>query len=257
MSRPLSPATARSLLKGWDAQQESFDRAREVRFRVMFDVVEAQVARRFHALDLGSGPGSLSARLLDRFPRADCVAVDRDPVSHVIGPTALGSKGGRLTWVDADLGAPGWDTHLGRPRFDVALSTTALHWLPPARLRRLYRDLARRIRPGGVFLNGDYLPWSERDAGLTRLSGKVRVVRWGRRGSKQEWKAWEEWWTRAERTPGLEAAFVERRQRFPGGHPHPAVLDVDAQIRALRWAGFRHAGVVWQWFENRVLVAVR
>ena len=195
--------------------------------------------------------------MLRRFPRARCVAVDRDPVGLTIGPKAVGSHGGRLRWVDADLGAPGWAANLGRPRFDAALSTTALHWLEPPRLRQLYRDLSRRIRPGGVVLNGDYLAWPARQHRMRSLVEAVRALRVSRKRSAEEWKAWEDWWRKAERTPGLGAAFAERHRRFPSTHPHPKSVDVEFHLRAFRDAGFREAGIVWQAFENRVLVAIR
>jgi SAM-dependent methyltransferase len=258
MARMLSAVDARRLLRAWDEQQEEFNRLREARFSIMFDVLEAHLPARFHALDLGCGPGSLSDRLLRRFPGAHCVAVDRDPVGLRIGAAAVGTHSGRLRFVDANLGTAGWDRDLGRPRFDAALSTTALHWLEPARLRRLYRDLYRRIRPGGVVLNGDHLPWPSRDREMTRLAEEVRRHWLGAGGSRDLWKkGWEAWWRRAERTPGLEEAFVERRRRFPGTHAHAEDVDVEFHLRALRDAGFREASVVWQRFENRVLVAIR
>ncbi|MCI4360393.1 MAG: class I SAM-dependent methyltransferase [Thermoplasmata archaeon] len=257
MSRELSRAAARRLLRAWDVQQEAFNPTREQRFQVMFDVLAARLPSRFRVLDLGSGPGSLSRRLLDRFPRARSTAIDRDPVALQIGPMALGPIGGRLTWVDVDLGAPRWTEALGAARFDAAVSTTALHWLRPRRLQQLYRDLHRILRPGGIFLNGDFLPWPARERTLGRLAEDVRAVRFGGAPLSGEWKEWAAWWTTAERTPGLAAAFAERRRRFPTGHPHTRHVSADDHLRALRRAGFREAAVVWQDFENRIVVALR
>src|SRR5437867_10715472 len=146
----------KGLLASWDRQQESFNPDRERRFDVMFEVLRARLPRRFTALDLGCGPGSLTARLLRRFPAAHSVAVDFDPVVLRIAREAIGSLGGRVRWVDADLKRKDWTTHLPVRKFDAAVSTTALHWLAPEVLRRLYADLARLVRLGGVLLNGDY-----------------------------------------------------------------------------------------------------
>ena len=108
----MTPAPSRAYwtrwLRRWDEQQEAFIPARERRFHVMMDVLEAAVGRAPRVLDLGSGPGPLSLRVLRRFPRARCVAVDYDPVVLRIGRGALGSYHGRLTWVDTKIGAPGW-----------------------------------------------------------------------------------------------------------------------------------------------------
>lgn len=55
-------------LQRWDAQQSGYVPQREERFRVMLDVLEALLPEEFVALDLASGPGAISQRLLERFP---------------------------------------------------------------------------------------------------------------------------------------------------------------------------------------------
>ncbi len=243
-------------LRRWDEQQESFNATRERRFSAMLDVVEATQPRSFRALDLGSGPGSLSVRLLDRFPKASVVAVDFDPVSLRIGKGAVGSKGGRLTWVDAKLGSRNWTGQLPPGPFHAALSTTALHWLRPAGLRSLYRDLRRLLRPGGVFLDGDYLPWGPADPLFSRMAEKVRKVRTRGARLSSEWAAWEKWWRDAKKVPELKPFFRLREER-QSEHPHHGDVPLEFHLRALRDAGFRRAEIVWQDFENRVLCAVR
>jgi SAM-dependent methyltransferase len=246
----------RKWLRRWDAQQERFNPDRERRFSAMFDVLEAAVRGRRRVLDLGCGPGSLSARLLRRFPRATSVAVDYDPVVLRVGRGALGTCGGRLTWVDAKLGAPDWSRALPRGRFDAALSTTALHWLGAPELRQLYADLARRIRPGGLVLNGDRLAWGSRDRTFDRIATSVRRLRFGAHSSRAGWRAWREWWERAERDPALRPLFAERARRH-AQHPTTGDLSLEVHVRALRRAGFRAVGIVWANLDDRVLCAVR
>jgi SAM-dependent methyltransferase len=245
-----------SWLEAWDRQQESFNPTREIRFSTMFDVLEAQLGRRFTALDLGCGPGSLSVRLLRRFPRARVVAVDYDPVVRQIGQGAVGDVGGRLTWVDAKLGAPGWTDALPKVRFDAAVSTTALHWLTRPALAQLYRDLGRLVRRGGVFLNGDYLPWSPANGPLSRLSRAVLDLRYPTARGRTEWRGWKEWWARARREPSLRDAFREHRRRS-ASHPSRESTPLDYHVACLRKAGFRNVAPVWSIFENRILYAQR
>lgn len=243
-------------LRRWDAQQETFNPNRERRFEAMLDVVDATQPRRFRALDLGSGPGSLTVRLLRRFPRASVVAVDHDPVVLRIGRGALGDAGGRLTWVDAKLGARGWTRALPAGRFDVALSTTALHWLEPGPLRTLYRDLGRKLRPGGVFLNGDRLPWGRGSGRFEEIAERVRKIRSRGVRSSAGWSAWERWWRDAEKVPELRPYFLLREERH-AHHPKVDDLPLGAHLERLRDGGFRHTEVVWQDFDNRVLCAIR
>jgi SAM-dependent methyltransferase len=243
-------------LDRWDAQQESFNPHRERRFEAMFEVLEVSLPKRFTALDLGAGPGSLSIRLLRRFRSARSVAVDYDPVTRHIGQGAVGTLGGRLTWVDAKLGAPGWTERLPRRRFDAALSTTALHWLPASALRALYRDLGRVLRPGAVFLNGDHLPSGRAHPGLARLEERI-----GRRRTKglsraQLWKAWSDWWEEAERLPALAPYFAER-QRRSAHHPRHGDLPLETHVDALRRAGFHDVAPVWGGFGSWVLYGRR
>ena len=246
----------KGLLRGWDAQQEAFNPLREHRFSVMLDVLGASLPRRFTALDLGSGPGSLSERVLRRFPAARVVAVDYDPVTLRIGQGALGDFGGRLTWVDAKLGSPGWIERLPWRKFDAAVSTTALHWLPRDDLRGLYRDLGRLLRKGGVFLDGDHLPWGHPDRQLNRVAEAVRRQHYRGVPLSKEWTAWREWWDHAEKVPGLAPYFAERKRRA-AHHPRTEEISLDVHVDALRRAGFRDVAVVWQYLTNRVLFARR
>jgi trans-aconitate methyltransferase len=120
-------------LQRWDAQQEGYVPEREARFTAMFGALAALLPASFVALDLACGPGSISQRLLTRFPGARAIAVDIDPVMLAIGQ---GTIDGRLRWIQADLTSPGWLEELGETQVDAVLSTTALHWLPPEPLAR-------------------------------------------------------------------------------------------------------------------------
>lgn len=244
------------LLKRWDSQQEGYHPDREPRFSAMFDIAEATLGRRFRAIDLGAGPGSLSARLLRRFPRARCVAVDYDPVVLRVGREAVGTVGGRLAWVDARLGSPGWTERLPPGRFDVAFSTTALHWLRAPALGRLYADLHRLLRPGGLFLNGDRMAWGSDHPWLARLAREVRDVRFPAPTRAAQRLGWERWWREAERLPALREEFREQARRG-SAHPKGPSLPIDAHERALARARFREIAVVWQDLDDRVLVARR
>jgi SAM-dependent methyltransferase len=243
-------------LRRWDEQQQTLLPDRDLRFRVILDVLEATVGRFSRVLDLGCGPGSLSLRVLERFPRVRCVGVDYDPVVLKIGQGALGSYGGRLLWVDAKIGSPGWTDRLPAGKYDAALSTTALHWLPPGTLRRVYRDLGSLVRPGGVVLNGDRLPWGPEEPRLLRLVQRVRDVRLRRLERRPDWRAWRRWWTEASKAPELAESFAEHRRR-QAQHPKETAMPLNDQIRALRRAGFRTVAVVWQNMEDRVLFAQR
>ncbi|HEV7805756.1 MAG TPA: hypothetical protein VGO80_08060 [Solirubrobacteraceae bacterium] len=100
------------LMTSWDRQQEGYLPTRDERFRLMFDAIEVLVGEEFLALDLACGPGSISQRLLERFPSARSVALDVDPVLLALGEGALGSVDGRLRWERRDLRGDHWAVDL-------------------------------------------------------------------------------------------------------------------------------------------------
>ena len=90
--------------------------------------------------DLGCGPGTATALLKDRWPRAQVTGIDAS--SEMLDRArALRSD---IAWEAADLNA--W--HAQRPA-DVLYSNAALHWLDGHPV--LFPHLLDSLRPGGVF----------------------------------------------------------------------------------------------------------
>jgi trans-aconitate methyltransferase len=110
--------------RSWDRQQEWYMPDREERFGVMLDMVEATVGPRPRVLDLACGTGSITARLLARFPEATSTAVDLDPALLTI---ARGTFAGddRVTLVTADLTGPDWTAALPHDSYDAVLTRNA------------------------------------------------------------------------------------------------------------------------------------
>jgi SAM-dependent methyltransferase len=257
---PLTRDTADTWVRRWERQQQSYLPSREARFTALIDAVEAGTGRPDPlVIDLGCGPGSLAARLLDRLPAATVVAADADPLLLALGQAVHGGRGG-LRFVDLDLRRPGWPASLGLDRpADAAVSTTALHWLPPGQLRAMYAELATVLRPGGLMLDGDHLMEDESAVpALARLgdaiSERSTTRRLGDREHEEDWKAW---WEAATAAPELAAPAAERAQRrlSEDHHGSESVLLVQ-HVAALRAAGFAEIGTLWQYGENRILCAV-
>ncbi len=250
----LSLATAEHWVHRWEHQQQRYAIGREERFTVITDIVE-HLARggpdRPLIVDLGCGPGSLTACLARRLPQADIVAVDRDPLLLELART---HRPDAARYVDAVIGAPGWTEVLALDRpLDAAVSTTALHYLDLHTLRRTYEQLAARLRPGGALVNGDHLPQDAPSlAAITACVGHRRAER--QRAFAHE--DWDSWWTAVADDPELTDLVAERRRRQPPSGT-PACLPLQAHVRLLRQVGFGHAGPVWQCGDSYVVVAIR
>ncbi|TDD82276.1 class I SAM-dependent methyltransferase [Actinomadura rubrisoli] len=252
----LAREVADTWITRWDAQQEGYVPDREERFTAMIDAVEAAVGRPDPlVLDLGCGPGSLAGRLLDRIPGATVVAIDTDPLLMSLGRAVHAGRDG-LVFTELDLREPGWAARLRLDRqADAAVSTTALHWISGDELRVTYGELARVLRPGGLFLNGDNMSVDDTAPGLAALDLALRERHRARRfagGDRPE--DWEQWWRAVAADPALAALNTPREET--AGHHGSESRHLSAHVAALRAAGFTEAGTLWQNGDNRLLAAL-
>ncbi|MFC0862883.1 class I SAM-dependent methyltransferase [Sphaerimonospora cavernae] len=249
--------TAREWIDRWDRQQEGYLPDREERFTALIDAIEVGVGRPDPlVLDLGCGPGSLSARLLRRLPLARVIAIDTDPLLLSLGRARYGDMAG-LDFADLDLRVPGWSDELTLDRpADAAVSTTALHWLPEPHLRRVYAELATVLRPGALFLNGDHLGADDTTPTLARLERAVHQSEENRRFTDGRPEDWRTWWDAVTAEPALAEASTIRASRS-AGHDGSETPLLSTHVAALRDAGFDEVGTLWQRGDNRLLCAVR
>jgi SAM-dependent methyltransferase len=264
--------TARNWIERWDRQQEESLPDREDRFTALIDAVEEGTGRPDPlVLDIGCGPGSLGVRLLNRLPGATVIGIDADPVSLALGQAAYPDLPG-LRFTDLDLRVPGWSARLGLPRrvpraprgprdprpADVAVSTTALHWLPEPDLRAMYAELATVLRPGGLLLDGDHFSLEAKESPtLARLDLALRRREDQRRFPGGHVESWSGWWEAAAADPALAADVAERkRRRVDSGHHGTESNQLATHVEALKAAGFAEVGTLWQRGDNRLLCGV-
>ena len=248
-------------LTRWDTQQQGYLPDREERFAIMLDVLAAQLRPDFVALDLACGPGSISQRLLARFPQASTIALDTDPVLLALGHGALGTLNGRVTWLKDDLNDPTWIERLtealaGRP-LDAVLSSTALHWLAGDVLARVYHQLGRLMPKGSVVMNADNMPFGPHEPGFQRIATIIKEGEQRTSFQQDGVEDWEAWWRALEQEPALATLFAEREARFASRDRSWIRPGYDFQVGALREAGFQEVGTFWQRRDNRVLLAIR
>ncbi|MFB9370923.1 class I SAM-dependent methyltransferase [Kitasatospora sp. NPDC001664] len=238
--------------RSWDRQQEWYLPDREERFRVMLDLVEAVAGPAPRVLDLACGTGSISERLLARLPQATSVGVDLDPALLAIARGHFADEP-RLTLVTADLRDPDWASHLPAGPYDAVVTATALHWLATDDLLRLYGDLAKVLRPGGIFLNADHTP--EEDIPLLRAADAAFQEGRQAREKAEGVLDWKEWWAAAGADPLLAEHVVARSELYrdhKDGEVHPAAWHTASLVAA----GFREAGIPWRSVDDSLVAAV-
>jgi SAM-dependent methyltransferase len=254
---PLPPVPlgwAESWQRSWAQLEEDLVSDRELRLRVLLDVVEAMAGTSPTVLDLACGPRTITLRLLDRFPRARSIAVDVDPVLLAIA-SATFADDDRVRIVQADLNNAAWADALPKLQLDAVLTATALHWLSEDTVRRLYGDLAGLVRPGGVLAHTEQMPLAE----LPRLGPALaEIEQRGQTGTDGRQARWDAWWEQASRDPALQPAITERHLVFETGYPTEEFSPpAEWHIAALRDAGFTEVGVLWRSGAGAVVAAVR
>jgi class 3 adenylate cyclase/SAM-dependent methyltransferase len=123
-------------------------------------------------LELGCGVGNLSQRLLRRYPGAELHLADRS--EEMIRRCRRRLHGDNLTFYEGPLTDLAFDPE----RFDLVVSTIALHQLAEDDRRALFRQVCGWIRPGGCFSYGDIAvaespDLRERDLEEWRRAGQV------------------------------------------------------------------------------------
>lgn len=249
-------------IQRWDRQQEVYLPHREERFDAMFTVLRQLVAQQrigpaLRVLDLGCGAGAIGQRLLTRFPEASYVGLDIDAALLEIARSLRSEFGERFTVLQRDLACETWAADLADGGFDVVASSTALHWLHGDALEPVFRELARLLRPNGIFLNADNLAfasgyWQDVATAIDREQ-QQRAVAAGR-------EDWDAWWSAARGDVHLAPFVAARDRRFPpraNDAPAAPPPDLSEYVAALERAGFVDIEVLWQWLDDRLLAARR
>lgn len=239
--------------ESWDRQQEWYMPDREERFRVMLDMVEAFTGPEPRVLDLACGTGSITDRLLRRFPKATSTGVDLDPALLAI---ARGTFAGdeRVTFVTADLKDPDWTAKLPHDAYDAVLTATALHWLHSEPLAALYGQIGGLVRDGGVFMNADHMI----DTDTPRINAAERAHRHTAMDRAKAAGAldWAAWWARAAEDPVLAGPTAERFAIY-GEHADGDMPSVAWHAATLRASGFAEARSVWASPSDSLVLAVK
>ncbi|MFC9119291.1 class I SAM-dependent methyltransferase [Streptomyces sp. NPDC057067] len=239
--------------QSWDRQQEWYMPDREERFRVMLDMVEAVVGPEPRVLDLACGTGSITDRLLARFPGATSTGVDLDPALLAIARGTFEGDG-RATFVTADLKDPAWTERLPHTSYDAVLTATALHWLHSEPLATLYGQVAGVVRDGGVFMNADHMI----DTATPRINAAERARRHAAMDRAKAAGAvdWREWWDLMAKDPVLAEPTAERFAIY-GEHADGDMPSADWHARTLREAGFGEARAVWASPSDTMVLALK
>jgi tRNA (cmo5U34)-methyltransferase len=179
--------------------------------KVLLEQVSGHARR---VLDLGTGDGRLLALLKRNRPEIVGVGVDFSEVMLDAARKRF-AEDEHVELVQHDLSEP--LPELGR--FDVVISSFAIHHLEHDRKRSLYGEVFDLLEPGGVFANFEHV---------------------------------------ASPTDRLHLAFFEAiGEPIEDEDPSDRLLDVHTQLEWLRALGFDDVDCYWKWREMALLIGVK
>lgn len=241
MTAVLTRERALHWCRSWDRLQEVYGPHRSRRWDALVAELAGVPAVRRRpgesghpaVVDLGCGPGTLTARLAAALPGSVVVGVDADPFLVALARAAF--PGGR--WAVGRFGPSGLSVEGGAPvpdRIAAFVASATLHYLDADRLRDTAAVLRGRLAAGGVLLNADRLPASAAPFAQDEP----------RPDGDRAPSPWERWWAAAAADPVLGPVLARHpRDLLPAGD-HP--LSVAEHLVALRAAGYPDCREVWR-----------
>ncbi|SIQ94513.1 tRNA (cmo5U34)-methyltransferase [Haladaptatus litoreus] len=178
-----------------------------------------------HVLELGAGTGELTAKLLTRFPESSVLAVDHSERMLAEAERKLETFGDR---VQIEQGTFPDDHPSGESKFDLVISSLAVHHLTSDEKQTLFSNIHEALVPGGWFFNGDVVRF---DADHLETLSDAMIKNWVRS------KGWE------------EEEFMNRWQASDDYDDPDTLTD---QLVWLREAGFDSVTSIWQYYNFAV-----
>ena len=242
---PLQPPPGfdwRKWVDRWDRMQCRYLVRRDERFELIARTIGETLTPVRMVLDLGCGPGSLSLRIAAALPDVDVIGIDFDPGMLLLARLRLAEPGGRVKIIAADLRDASW-TDAVPTGVDAVVSATALHWMTAAELAALYRQIARVLRPGGLFLNADHVASDSPAIQQARERHREQMRRAEARGDADDWGTF---WREYGRALGVDLGEIN--DRVPGGwqETSEAGLPHAWHLDELRAAGFSAVDCFWR-----------
>ncbi|MDB4433246.1 class I SAM-dependent methyltransferase [bacterium] len=119
-------------------------------FSVAVEVIPHPADAPISVADLGAGSGLFSDRVFSTFPDAQFTLYDTSRKMLDIARERFAGHSDRFTFVEERL------EHFSETqRFDLVISSLAIHHLENAEKQSLFRQVFAALRPGGAFINVD------------------------------------------------------------------------------------------------------
>lgn len=235
-------------------------------------------ARRPHArigtkyvLDVGSGTGAESLRIIEEFPGTHIVALDLcEPMHAELRRNFVARLGDRadfsssFTTITGDFVAPEASPDkllaaLPQPvsshGFDAVVTAFALHHLSHAEKRIAYERAFQCLAPGGCLINGDLFSYSSPE--LTRQAHEFDLEWIETHFRSPTDVAPEAASLRPQRLEELRRRWIEHYLSENVVEPLDSALGVEGQADIVRSIGFSEVGCPFRYWQVAILWAIK
>jgi ubiquinone/menaquinone biosynthesis C-methylase UbiE len=204
----------------------------------VIEVIPHEPDDAFTCVELGCGTAALTEAVLERFPAAECVAIDSEPAMLDIARRKLAAHGDRAEVRMAEAAT----AHL--PKCDLVLSSFMLHHVPPDDLPELLRRTATALSSGGCAIFLDTMQagprWGEC---IGAVSGRlhrqhVEVAIAAGRATQEE----------------IDARWAFKRKMKEEGRDVEHRHSAEDLLAAMSAAGFEETGLVWRQVATTIVM---
>lgn len=225
-----SKALPENMAKFFDVRADGYDehmRQAVTSFEEFYNTAVVQPVKPtrhpVQVLDLGAGTGLELTGVFAKAPNARVTAVDLSAEMLTRLRQKYTERSGQITLVQGSY----LDLPLGDAVYDYAISVMTMHHLLPEVKVGLYRKICRALRPGGVYVEGDYVVSEEKASQFLT-----------------------EFWVMAQE--------LNDPQGVNHGLYHLDIpFTVETQVQLMQQAGFNPVQVIWHRGEAAVIAAVR
>ena len=190
-------------------------------------------------LDLGTGTGVPAQRVLQDFPRANVICVDKSAEMMEIGCAKLAEYGDRVRFVQADLKDSAWNNGLPH-EFDAIVSALAFNLLMDKAKQRLFAQCYKMLKPHG------YLVFSDRLRAADEAVDRFYLNQWMNFIVRQ---------TREVLSKEVTLETVTTRQRSLDKSAGVKSATLEDTLAWLKQASFAQVECYWKYFQWAVFSA--
>ena len=221
----------------YDADMDIMHPLRWKMVEIALEILPFERMQALEVLDLGVGTGVFARRFMETHLRSSVVAIDGASAMLEMAKVRLGALDDRVEWVQSDFREIPADV-LKPNRFDIAISSYALHHLNADEKLAVLKLVVNALKPNGWLLNADIV--KAKGKKVEQRVQELRVSAVTSRAPEHDERF---------RTRETTRAFLDKLEA--NEHDQPQTLDMDLQI--IRDAGIRNADVFWKEYREAVI----